>query len=361
MPLRKGILPREGLTADPIGRLIKKTVLNPALTLPLLLLARYTQQGQVFALDHETALKRLRLLFYFGVARWINGFLSRGALNNWKTDTYDWNKEIIIVTGGSDGIGKAVVTLLAERGTRVIVLDVQPLTFEAPPNVSYFKCDISSPENIASVASEIRQAHGHPTVLVNNAGVARGKTILDATEADVRLTFDVNTLSHYWLAKEFLPYMIEKNHGMIVTVASMAGYVTAPIMTDYASSKAAAISFHDGLAVELKTQYNALKVRTVLVTQSYTKTPLFTGYDNKSSFLAPTLEPETVADEIAKKVWGGNSDHVVLPGFLNWFCGFRGFPHWLQLHFRNDNRGNMTNWNGRQVMDAEVKYAKKAE
>lgn len=50
--------------------------------------------------------------------------------NNWQNDTYDWTKEVVVVTGGSDGIGKIVSLLLAERGVKVAVLDVQELTFE---------------------------------------------------------------------------------------------------------------------------------------------------------------------------------------------------------------------------------------
>jgi NAD(P)-dependent dehydrogenase (short-subunit alcohol dehydrogenase family) len=50
--------------------------------------------------------------------------------NNWNKDTYDWEKEIVVVTGGSDGIGKAIVHLLAEKGIKVAVLDVQKLTYE---------------------------------------------------------------------------------------------------------------------------------------------------------------------------------------------------------------------------------------
>lgn len=93
-------------------------------------------------------------------------------------------------------------------------------------NVHYFKCDITNPREIAAVAKEIRSKVGYPTVLINNAGVARGKSILDSSEKDVRFTFDVNTLSHYWMVKEFLPSMIENNHGMVVTVASVASWVT---------------------------------------------------------------------------------------------------------------------------------------
>lgn len=50
--------------------------------------------------------------------------------NNWSNDTYVWSQEVVVVTGGSDGIGKVVVHLLAERGIKVAVLDVQDLTYE---------------------------------------------------------------------------------------------------------------------------------------------------------------------------------------------------------------------------------------
>lgn len=82
------------------------------------------------ARGHDTAIRRLKLLIYLGLARWLNGILNRGVLDNWQSDKYDWKKEIVVVTGGSDGIGKKVVMLLAERGIKVVVLDVQPLTFE---------------------------------------------------------------------------------------------------------------------------------------------------------------------------------------------------------------------------------------
>ncbi len=106
--------------------------------------------------------------------------------------------------------------------------------------------------------------------MINNAGVARGKTILDSTESDVQLTFEVNTISHYHLAREFLPSMTAANHGTVVTIASLAAYVTAPNMVDYASSKAAALAFHEGLAAELVTRYNAPAVRTILMTRGFT-------------------------------------------------------------------------------------------
>ncbi|CZT11256.1 related to a retinal short-chain dehydrogenase/reductase [Rhynchosporium agropyri] len=353
MPMHNGWLPREGLTSEPIGRFIKKTALNPAFTLAFLLLARYTKQGSDLAILHETAFSRIRKLFYFGLARWASNYLDRGVLDNWTSDTYDWNKEIVLITGGAGGIGGEVVKLLAEKMIKVVVLDVIPMTFETASNVHYYKCDITSPSTISSVAAQIRKDVGEPTVLINNAGVARGKSILDATEKDVRFTFDVNTLAHYWMAKEFVPAMVKANHGIIVTVASFAAYVTVPNMVDYGASKAAALSFHEGLTAELKTRYGAPKVRTIVINQGYTKTPLFQGYNNESKFLVPTLEPETVAEAIVVKVLAGHSAQVIIPGFGTTLTFLRGFPHWYQLRLRSKGENIMTKWHGRQVIDVE--------
>jgi short-subunit dehydrogenase len=181
-------------------------------------------------------------------------------------------------------------------------------------------------------------------VLVNNAGVARGKTILESTEKDINLTFKVNAFAHYYLAQQFLPGMIAKNHGMIVTVASLAGYVSAPSMVDYAASKASAVTFHEGLAAELVTHYKAPKVRTVLMCQGYTRTALFEGFDSKA------LHPETVAEEIVKAVLGGKSKHMCLPETA-WLIAprLRSLPVWMQYGMRKRMDNMMRNWKGRQV------------
>ncbi len=140
---------------------------------------------------------------------------------------------------------------------------------------------------------------------------------------------------------------------MVVTVASYASYVTAPGIVDYASSKAAALSFHEGLTAELKTKYNAPKVRTVVINQGYTKTPLFEGWTNNSKFLLPSLEPETVAQVIVEKVLSGKSGQVILPGFGGLLAGMRAWPHWMQIRMRANGEKLMTNWRGRQVIDVD--------
>lgn len=140
---------------------------------------------------------------------------------------------------------------------------------------------------------------------------------------------------------------------MIVTVASLAAYLAVPDLVDYASSKAASLSFHEGLATELKARFNAPRVRTVVVNQGYTKTPLFAGYNPDSAFLMPALEPQTVAEAIVRQVLTGRSGQVIAPGFGAVSTWIRALPHWMQLRTRNDGEKFMKGWQGRQVIDVE--------
>jgi hypothetical protein len=139
--------------------------------------------------------------------------------------------------------------------------------------------------------------------------------------------------------------MIKNNHGMIVTVASLAAYVTAPNMVDYAASKAAALAFHEGLSSEISTIYKANKIRTVVMCQGYTRTKLFEGFGGKA------LYPETVAEEIVKAVLRGKSHHMVLPE-AGWLIAprLRGFPVWFQYGLRKGLDHLMAGWKGRQVV-----------
>lgn len=118
------------MTSDTIARLLKLTAFNPALTLPLILLARYTTQGEILARENATIFKHLKTLLTLGVISSVNSWLNDAVTNNWSNDSYVWSREVVVVTGGSDGIGKLVVHLLAEKGIKVAVLDVQELTYE---------------------------------------------------------------------------------------------------------------------------------------------------------------------------------------------------------------------------------------
>ncbi|KAI8776354.1 estradiol 17-beta-dehydrogenase 11 [Biomphalaria glabrata] len=74
---------------------------------------------------------------------------------------------------------------------------------------------------------------------------------MELTEPDIRRTFEVNTLSHFWMMKEFLPAMIKQNRGHILNVISMAAYTGAVMMSDYCASKHAALGLFKTVRMEL--------------------------------------------------------------------------------------------------------------
>ncbi|KAJ5178868.1 hypothetical protein N7492_002078 [Penicillium capsulatum] len=326
---------REGFTADVLGRWIQRSLLNPWKTGPLLALAQYTFQGKQLIRSRPWLFKILRVLTALAVLQRVSAWLDHRAVNNAVSDHYDWNREVVVLTGGSGGIGRRIAQMLGDRGIKVAILDIHAPTDTLPHSVRFFQCDITSPDDIASAATSIRAAFGRPSILINNAGLLTGKTILGTTPAQTTRMFAVNALAHYWLAQEFLPAIISANHGMLVTVASQAGYTVTPNMVDYSATKAAAIAFHEGLSAELVTRYHAPRVRTVLVTQSFTRTSLIDNLTPEDTWFHPLLCPESVAEGIVDQVLSGESGSVVLPkstGVMSRL--FRGFPVWMQHRVR---------------------------
>lgn len=187
-------------------------------------------------------------------------------------------------------------------------------------------------------------------MVIQNAGVVRGKTILASEPADVRVTFEVNSMAHYWITKAFLRHMVDRDHGMVVTVSSIAAWATLPDLVDYGASKAAALAFHEGLTGELRFRYNAPRVRTVAVHPGHTQTALFTGFNQGSSFVLPALHPDTVAEAVVKQVLTGRSGTVVLPQAASILSWLRALPDWYGIRVRARAQAAMKNWSGRQVV-----------
>ncbi|EUC40279.1 hypothetical protein COCMIDRAFT_109230 [Bipolaris oryzae ATCC 44560] len=270
-----------------------------------------------------------------GLLYLINNSLNNYALGNSSRIQWDWCKEIVLITGGSSGLGELVARKLAKRSVKVVVVDLRPPKTPLPSNVWFFKMDITSNEDIKHVGKEIRKQVGDPTVLVNNAGIGYAKTILDSTDDEIRRTFDVNIVAHFFLVREFLPSMIRTNHGHIVTIASVASFIAIASNTDYCCTKAAALTFHEGLGQELKYRYNAPNVRTSIIHPTWVRTPLIEPLIQTGQFTDAVLEPGDVADAIVAQILGGKSGQVILPRTLSLLSGARGFPTWLQHMLRS--------------------------
>ncbi|OAP56754.1 hypothetical protein AYL99_08866 [Fonsecaea erecta] len=337
--------PREGITLEYLFRPVHHVLLQPVIPAALLLLHLKFPEAIQRALSFMTTKavqstlidRALGGFLTFAVLYRLNSYLSRRVLNNFVKDpSWDWEREIVLISGGSSGIGQEMVRQFGERNISVVVVDVQPPTSPLPKSATFYKTDVTSSQNIRDVAARIRKDVGDPTVLINNAGVANGKTILDETEEQLQRTFDVNILAHFKMVKEFLPAMVKNNHGHVVTIASMSSFATWAGVTSYAASKAAALAFHEGLAQELRARYRADKVRTTIVHPVWVRTPLSQGLVQETASNQFMLEPGTVAEAVVLQVLKCEGDQLILPARFNFVPFIRGWPSWLQESARSD-------------------------
>ncbi|KAL2211139.1 NAD(P)-binding protein [Sarocladium strictum] len=347
------------LIGSPAGNAIDATrrfLLSPLLSGPLVLATTTASNGTSTTLntitkhmidlgllspvasDRQRYAFILRVLFGISLARFINKKLSSFAANAWRVraaDGWEWRNEIAVVTGGSGGIGRNIAERLAKLGVKVAILDVMelPAALEQNPLIRFYKCDITSFDSVAKAADAIREDFGHPSILINNAGIANADPlpILDDSEAFLKKVFAVNCVGLWATTKQFLPHMISENKGHVVTLSSIAAFTTFPAGVGYSASKAAALSFHEGLTCELKHMYKAPNVMTTVFHPNFVRTPLLgrmiEGLEKAGVRL---MEPDTVAKAIVAQIVSKKGAQVFVPPPSSVVSGIRGWSTWLQ-------------------------------
>ena len=165
-----------------------------------------------------------------------------------------------IVTGGSRGIGRAIVMLLAAegadvtffyRGNREAADEVLGAARAAGTKASAEQVDIRDSQACAAAVERVAERCGRIDILVNNAGVIRDNPLAAFDDEDVRVVLDTNVVGVFNVTRAVAPYMISKRAGRIVNVSSVAGEKGGRGQTNYAASKGAINAFTRALAVEL--------------------------------------------------------------------------------------------------------------
>ncbi|MHA6669326.1 SDR family NAD(P)-dependent oxidoreductase [Homoserinimonas sp. A447] len=209
----------------------------------------------------------------------------------------------VLITGAAMGMGRIYANkAVAEGAARVVLWDIdEALLNQAKADLSSQSTDVtvqvvdvSSLEAVRAAASEVL-AGGPIDVLINNAGIVRGKYFWEHDqERDIAATMSINALAPMHVTREFLPAMMaSRSQCRIVTIASAAGLVSDPGMSIYAASKWAAIGFSDSLRLELtRTGHDHVGVTTVCPT--FISTGMFAGA--KPPVLTRLMTPEYVTD-----------------------------------------------------------------
>lgn len=168
--------------------------------------------------------------------------------------------KLVLVTGAGHGIGREFALQLSALGARLVLWDINKTNNERVAaevrerggTATPYVCDVSKIDDIKDVAAKVRREVGDIDILVNNAGILNGGALLELSEKDIRRTIDINVMAHFWTLREFLPAMIEKNAGMVINVASMAGKGGVAYLVDYCASKFAVVGMTEALADEMR-------------------------------------------------------------------------------------------------------------
>ena len=156
--------------------------------------------------------------------------------------------KVAIVTGGSLGIGKAIVTRMAEEGAKVAILDVLGAEGEALEGelraqglvAKYWSCDVARESQVASVFDAVVKQFGRLDIVVNNAGVAgASKPTHESTEAEWDFVQGINVKGVFFGTKHAISHLRNAGGGSIINLSSIYGIVSAPDVPPYHASKGA--------------------------------------------------------------------------------------------------------------------------
>ncbi len=215
-----------------------------------------------------------------------------------------------LITGGAKGMGRLLALRVAASGGRVVIYDRNVVALEAvveeikqlTGNEAYgYVCDVSDRESVYATAEEVKEQVGPVDILVNNAGLVSGRSLLEIPDEKIESVIGVNVLALFWMTKAFLPGMIERGRGHIVTMASAAGLVGVSRQTDYSASKHAAIGFAESLRAELKKDGRD-GIRTTIVSPFYVNTGMFEGVTTRFPRVLPILDQDKVVERVLRAI-----------------------------------------------------------
>jgi NAD(P)-dependent dehydrogenase (short-subunit alcohol dehydrogenase family) len=184
--------------------------------------------------------------------------------------------QTVLITGATDGLGKAAALLLAERGYRVFAagrspekraqLDARARQQKLP--LESLEMDVCDDGSVQSAVASIHQKAGAIDVLINNAGFVQVGTVEDLSMEDWRQQFETNFFGVLRVTQAVLPRMRERRRGRILMMSSISGFVTPPTQGAYSSSKHAIEALSNALRHELY----PFGIHTILIQPGYIMT-----------------------------------------------------------------------------------------
>jgi NAD(P)-dependent dehydrogenase (short-subunit alcohol dehydrogenase family) len=231
----------------------------------------------------------------------------------------------VVVTGGGNGIGKALAERLAAEGARgVVVADInedwahyvaERIRAQGVPALGV-TCDVGDPDAVGRLVDRAIEAHGPVDVFVSNAGYSdKSPGTLDQPAEAWQRIVDVNLLAHVWAAQRVVPGMIERGEGYLLQTISSAALITGPSAPGYTLTKHGALGFAEWLT--LNHGHQGIRVSclcpNVVLTGMFGRRPEDEDTELPDlGMLGEVLTPESVADTVVATMTGDES-FLILP------------------------------------------------
>lgn len=203
---------------------------------------------------------------------------------------YDFSGKSVVVTGGAQGIGKAIAQAFLEASAFVSVWDVDKEALEElneewqrwDKQYALVVCDVSSSKDVKEAAQKVRETQGRVDVLVNNAGIFINKPIDELTESEWDRVLGVNLKSIFLVTKYLLPLFQEG--GAIITIASTRALMSEPHTEAYSASKGGVLALTHALAISLSER----RIRVNAISPGWIET---SAWKKRSLRKEPELRP----------------------------------------------------------------------
>ena len=220
---------------------------------------------------------------------------------------------VVLVTGVSSGIGRAVADAFAAKGFEVFGTSRNPRTTQPVPGVELVQLDVTDDASVAAAVSTVVQRAGRIDILVNNAGAGVFGAAEETSTAQAQQLFDTNFFGLVRLTREVLPHLRAQRSGRIINIGSVLGFLPSPYGSLYAASKHAVEGYSESLDHETR----EFGVRVSVVEPGYTNTSFeanATDADSPIDSYAPVREH--VKQVIAKAIRAGDDPAVVAQAVL---------------------------------------------
>jgi len=213
--------------------------------------------------------------------------------------------KVVVVTGGANGIGRALCLRFAKEGARLVaVADIdEDNGFKVLQEIeegrgAFFACNIAKEEQVKFLVDTVTSAASQVDIFCSNAGIAVAGGP-EASDRDWKRSWDINMMAHVYAARAVLPQMLARKQGYLLQTVSAAGLLTSLGSAPYAVTKHAALGFAEWLAITYGEQ--GIRV-SALCPQGVLTDMLKADHPGTKMLLDGAIEPEKVADEVVKSI-----------------------------------------------------------